>query len=490
MIRLFPKDDCRKMKLNNQRNRFINYLESIPIQCLGAAIFFWIYHKFLVYLMMDGLNLGAVKFDSHVAPLYAEPQPNLSLWVFPALIILAGFVLICRKILLRQATSRARFFAISILSFLVIGISVAMIDGYQEVDGQHIPAFLEPYTRTSLEYYGDVPKVDAVGVESFLRDYAKPELFQTLSLHSQTHPPGGILFLWMASKCFGYSLLSAALATICFTSITVIPIYWLAKDLYGEVVGRYATVLFLIMPNFVMFTTTSMDGPFSVFPMVSVYLFYKATSTRSTLYAALTGISLGFGMFMTFSTVFIGLFFGVVTLLTLMMDRKRFKGVLTALFIAGAAFTGFYLLMFALTRFNLLDVLMAAIEKDENLMGTGYESISRYFHVSIANLFAFLIGIGIPITIVWSNQTPRMFRRRDIYAIGYFISLLVIAFSTLYTMEVERIWLFMAPFVVIPVAKYLRDLCDDQRSTSPFYWVAGLLCLQLTLFEATLYTYW
>ncbi len=490
MIRLFQSDDCRKMELNNQRNRFINYLKSIPIQCLGAAIFFWIYHKLLVYLMMDGLNLGAVKFDNHVAPLYAEPQANLSLWIFPALIILAGFLLICRKILLRQATPRTRFFAISILSFLVIGISVAMIDGYQEVDGQHIPAFLEPYTRTSLEYYGDVPKVDAVGFQSFLRDYAKPELFQTLSLHSQTHPPGGILFLWMASKCFGYNLLTAALATICFTSISVIPIYWLAKDLYGEAVGRYATVLFLIMPSFVMFTTTSMDGPFSVFPIVSVYLFYKATSSRSTLYAVLTGISLGFGMFMTFSTVFIGMFFGVVTLLTLMMDRKRFKGVLTSLFIAGAVFAAFYLLMFAVSGFNLFDVLMAAIEKDENLMGTGYESISRYFHVSVANLFAFLIGIGIPITIVWSNQIPRMFRRRDIYAIGYFISLLVIAFSTLYTMEVERIWIYMAPFVVIPVAKYLRDLCDDQQRTSPFYWVAGLLCLQLILFEATMYTYW
>lgn len=193
---------------------------------------------------------------------------------------------------------------------------------------------------------------------------------------------------------------------------------------------------------------------------------------------------------MTFSIVFIGLFFGVVTLLTLMMDRERFKGILTVLLISGATFAAFYLLSFALTGFNLLEVLLAAIEKDKAVMGTGYESIARYFHLSIANLFTFLIGIGIPITIVWVRQIPRMFRRRDIYAIGYFVSLLVISFSTLYTMEVERIWIFMAPFVVIPVAKYLRDVCDQQQSTSPFYWVAGLLCLQLILFEATLYTYW
>ena len=37
-------------------------------------------------------------------------------------------------------------------------------------------------------------------------------------------------------------------------------------------------------------------------------------------------------------------------------------------------------------------------------MGTGYESIGRYFHLSFANLFAFLIGVGLPITAVWLRQ--------------------------------------------------------------------------------------
>ena len=127
------------MNLHDQRNRIFNYLESIPIQCLGATIFFWNYHKLLVYLMeVRGINLGAVKSDRHVVPLYAEPQTNLGLWILPASIVLAGLLLIFRKILLQQATPPSRFFVISILSFLVIGISVAMIDGYQEVDGQHI----------------------------------------------------------------------------------------------------------------------------------------------------------------------------------------------------------------------------------------------------------------------------------------------------------------------------------------------------------------
>ena len=94
-------------------------------------------------------------------------------------------------------------------------------------------------------------------------------------------------------------------------------------------------------------------------------------------------------------------------------------------------------------------------------------------------------------TTVWLRQVVRTVRdgRRgepiDIYVVGYLISLLLIAFSALYTMEVERVWIFMAPFILIPVAKHL-----SQRGITDFYWVAGLSCLQLVLFEVTLYTYW
>ena len=133
-----------------------------------------------------------------------------------------------------------------------------------------------------------------------------------------THPPGGVLFLWHVCGLFGYNLISASLITILFTALTVIPIYRLAGMLYGQKVARYALLLFLITPNFVMFTGTSMDGPFSVFPILSVYLFYVARD-RETIpdqkwsefrpYSLLTGLSLALGMFMTYSTVVVGVFF-------------------------------------------------------------------------------------------------------------------------------------------------------------------------------------
>ena len=138
-----------------------------------------------------------------------------------------------------------------------------------------------------------------------------------------------------------------------------------------------------------MFTTTSMDGPFGVFPIVGVYLFYKAIhSDRTLFYALLTGIALAFGMSMTYSTVFIGLFMGSVGLLTLITNREQFTQLLKVILIAAGAFAVFYLLLFLITGFNLLEAMWASIKKDERGMGTGYETIGRYFHLSFANLFA------------------------------------------------------------------------------------------------------
>ncbi|MDE0485307.1 MAG: glycosyltransferase family 39 protein [Candidatus Poribacteria bacterium] len=466
-----------------------------------------------------GLDLGALNYSRHFIPLYAVPQLDLSWWIVPAIIVCIGFLYLCYKYLLPNSFSPRRLIGIAIVCFLAINISVAQIDGFREIgtedEPKRISALLEPYTRLSMEYYGDVPRIDELGLRVFLRDFSKPELFDTLSGHTRTHPPGGVIFLWFVSKIFGYNLVSASLVSVLFTAFTVIPIYKLAERLYDEKVALYALLLFLITPNFVMFTTTSMDGPFSVFPILSLYLFYEAKERETTpemtldtfrAYSLLTGISLALGMFMTYSTVVVGIFFCIIALL----ERKRFVQYLKVLAFAATGFIGFYLLLFVLTGFQPIESLWAAIKKDEAGMGSGFESIDRYFHLSFANLFAFLIGVGIPITTVWLRQIvttvkewkqnsaspelkknqpriPWIFNpeKSDTFIIGFLITLIYFTFSTWFTMEVERIWIFMVPFFVIPVAKYLTT-----RPRSDLYWVAGILVVQLIISEVLLYTYW
>jgi len=82
----------------------------------------------------------------------------------------------------------------------------------------------------------------------------------------------------------------------------------------------------------------------------------------------------------------------------------------------------------------------------------------------------------------------RMIRRRatDVYVLGCFVTILGISFSTLFTLEVERIWIFMVPFIVIPASKHLYE----RHRPWEFYTVAAFTCFQLLLAEMFLYTYW
>lgn len=491
-------------------------LRSIAGQTGVLALFFFLYHIILKSIMREtGLDLGAINYSRHFVPLYAEPLLDLSLWLLPALIVCIGFLYLCYRYILPNNINSLQLILISVVCFIAINISVAQIDGFREIgteeEPKRISALLEPYTRSGQEYYADVPYIDELGLRVFLRDFSKKELFEKFSGHTRTHPPGGVVFLWYVSEIFGYNLLSASLISVLFTAIVVIPFYKLSERLYGEKVALYALLLFLITPNFVMFTTTSMDGPFSVFPILSLYLFYEARE-RETVphleldtfrpYSLLTGISLAFGMFMTYATVVVGVFLCVVALL----ERSKLRQYLKVLAFAATGFVGFYLLLYVVTGFQPFDALWAAIKKDEAGMGSGFESFDRYLHLSFANLFAFLIGVGIPITVIWGHQLFASVRelqqnntsgnqrwlswilnleKTDTFVIGFVITLFYFTFSSWFTMEVERIWIFMVPFFVIPVANYLTA-----RPRSDLYWVGGMLVAQLILSEVLLYTYW
>ena len=458
----------------------INTVSRSPIiHIIGLVAFFWLYHKIAAYEITElGIKLGVI--SPQAAPLYSTPRTDFGPWVIPAVIILIAYVIIFRKFFENRKIPLYILFPAFILLLALIDTSVAMIDGGLE-------SLKNPYTRAG-EYYADVPKVE--GVRVFLRDYVK--IFGTLSGHAQTHPPGGALFLYIVSRIFGRGLFRAVFSTIFFTGRTVIPVYLLAKDLYGENVAKYALGLFLITPNMVLYTATAMDGPFSVFPILSVYLFYKALSDRTVLYSILTGLALSFGMLMNYTTVVIGIFFIIVTIITFFVEREKSKTVLKVLIIAAGTFAVFYFFLYLWARYNFFSALWVSYKKDERGMGTGYEGPGRYFSISIANLFAFLIGVGIPLTTMWLHEIAaglrRIIRSRkiDVYVLAGLSTLLVTSFSTLFTLEVERIWIFLTPFIIIPAAKHLYE----KHSLREFYAVATLLCANILLFEVFLYTHW
>ncbi len=418
-----------------------------------------------------------------------KPGKRFNTWIILPLIVAAVYFIISRAILRSGESIPLPVLLVAVMGLkIAIDVSVSLINGGFSTLG--IPISYD------LEYYADVPKVE--GIWSFLRDFNSLDL----SLHSKTHPPGGALFLWSVAKLFSYDLITASLAIIVFSTLTLIPVYLLAKQLYGEKIGRYSLVLCLITPNIVLFSATCTDAVFTVFLVWSIYLYFRALSCRPILYSILTGFSLAVSMLMNFTTTTLGIYFIVLAIMTYMGKRalpnsiQPSKRHLKVIFLSGGVVILFYLLLYLGPGYNIFTNLETAINRDRSGMGTGYETLERYVFLSIANLFAFFIYMGIPTTALWIRETSRTaiqaLRRTgfDSFPIANLIWIIGVAFSTLFTLEVERIWMFMLPLVLIPAGKHLAAYIEERRSLAMFYVVAGLLWAQILAFEILLDTRW
>jgi hypothetical protein len=482
-------------------------LDAFVLQSAGCAAFFFAYHLALRYWLSSRPLALATVVARHAVPLYAgiERPVALTAWILPAVVVLGAFVFTSPR-LVRPELPRLRALALSALLFPAIGVAVGLVDGWFVHDGRTLPRLVKAYTNPHLEYYQDVPKVEKFGGPAgFVARYAKPTWSARLSLHPSTHPPGGILFLWLAGKLFGRGYWTAALATIGFTALTLPPVYLLARELHGEGVARYALVLFLVTPSVVLFTTTSMDGPFSVPLVWSVFLFYRAARPsgepatgrwRALSVSAAAGLVFAAALFMTYSAFCLGLILAASALLAFAWDARLARGMILSgavmFFVACAC----YLLLHAALGFDLVTAFRTAYARHKAIDGLTYRSMEHYLLISTSQLAAFFIGVGAPVAVLWFRRLVRALRADpgaalgDVYARGFGLALLLISFSTLYAMEVERIWIFMAPFVVVPAAQQLHEICRRSGHARALRWTTAMLSVQIVLFELTLDTRW
>jgi hypothetical protein len=474
------------------------WLHSIPAHCLAAVLLFLAYRVQLeAWYESHPKQLGALR-ARHLLPLVSRSGWSVGLWLLPAAAVLVGFVLLARYLYLRSSPRPVWTLALSVLFFFTIGTSVAMIDGYIPTLQRDVqPAFLYPYTQPFASYV-DVPKVDAKGPAAFLRGFSRRTLNENMANHSRTHPPGPILFLWGAGRLFGPGLVPAWLATVLFTALATVPVFFLARDLHGEPVARRAVALLLLTPSLILFSTTSMDGPMAVFLIAALWSFFWATKEggRWWLRAALSGLALAVASFMTYTASFLALYFAITAVLAFFLDRPLFRRIVRIVPLAAASAFGFYLLLYLTTGYDPIAAVKRAMWANDELVGTGHATFDQYLQVSGANLTAFLVGIGLPLVVVWLRQVriaaarARAREETDLFVLAFPIALVIIAFSTLYTLETERIWMFMAAFLTPAAARYVYDRQRGGAGDGPFYWTAGLLALQVLVMETFSDTLW
>ena len=391
--------------------------------------------------------------------------------VFPA-IVFAAWTGIVRRMVDRPMPG-IFVMAISCAAVFAMNVTVAMMDGGPA-------AIAKPFAWGGSEYFGDVHWVGNVG--EFLRGYVAN--MWHYSIHTRTHPPGAVLFLYGVKQLLGPGINAAAWVAVAITATAVVPFYLLARDLAGQRTAAIATSIYPVVPSLVLFGATSMDGVFLV-PLIWATFFMRRTIARPSLGNAMaTGIVLTISLMMSYVTVCIGLMMLIYAVLELHPNSKPFWRVAGAFAISGIVIAAFLWLIYLLSGFNYLQCFKASRYFDHYLMRTSHLSFGRYVDISFSNLMAFLIGMGLPVVVLWWKEMGRS----DRFIRAGTMAIVAFSFAKLFTHETERIWLFFAPVAILAAASWIAKLGPERRRV--LEWTLGLSFAQVWVFQLLLYTIW
>lgn len=452
--------------------------------CLLACAVFAAYHFYLRGVMLgSGLRLGAVRPGNTVyrmVPLYIHARPRLKTGLLIASAVVAAFIWWLRRSLVQAESLPAapngtaptkrgypvhagtlpagspsgQRFAIAALFVawqITIAISVALIDG-------GLAVLWKPYQEyRASDYIGAVERIESP--RAFLRDY--PRWMPGLPLHCRHHPPGGSLLLWCVAQVFGPGPFWASLATIALTGLAAPAVYLLAGEVLHEAGARLAAALFVLAPNVVSYSATCMDAVFMVPLVWSFFFLYRGRRTSPLANGTAGGLAAALAALMTFSASFVALWAVVLLVVTALFDRTRLRNVAVTLTAAVGAACVFYGVLYAVAGYEPLAVLRQAFAgQDEVMKGRGHSSLRQSAHFAVANLTAFLFCSGLPVVWWWARQTGRELRRATSsparwLLLSFCTTLLLVDLAPLYTLETERIWIFLVGFLAIGAAARL-----------------------------------
>ena len=367
---------------------------------------------------------GVVIFVS-APPLFADWLPHVGPGSLFAVLIAAAVVLWGPTLAVRLSWRRA--LVVSYFASLAWIFSLAMVDGWARGFAGHL--------TIPQEYLHEVPGI--TDIPRFLREFSSRILdFQPNSwtTHVSGHPPGATLvFVWLDRLGLHGGAWAATAVVLVGASVAVAVPATIA--LLGRAEAARAVLPYAVLTPGAVWIGVSADGLFAGVTATGVALLaLSAVSRRYSVLAGLgAGVLLGFGIFLSYGLVLLGM----VALAVAGLGRQwRAFG----LALAGALAV---VVSFALAGFWWLDGYHLVVERYYQ----GVALVRPYSYWVWADLAAVAIACG-PAVVAAGRRGVSSRRFTDPVVLIGLAALLAIVFadvSGLSKAETERIWL---PFVV------------------------------------------
>ncbi len=475
--------------------------EKLPyiLQGLGAVVLLWLSLLFAnIYFLKKDLELKKIgwwlllsfslvasakyaiyHFTKGYIPdrwiMYALPSPRVGQIGFLVLAIgLAGTYVYFREKIV--ASKQSTFILISILFLTSFSLAVAGIrEGAKSI--------IDPLTRSYWEYTGTLPIVTEMGTKSFLQHYNT--LLPTLPVHTQTHPPGYVLFLYAVQNWFKANYMGLAVAIAVAGSLSVIPLLLWWEKLYSPKVARELITFFIFTPSVVIFSSTSMEFVFLALMSLTVYAVHRGWKASSAWSVVAGGV-----MATAFLSNFLFLLTGPIWLAFLVYEIKQKTNhqekiiVVARALISGLTLAGCLGALYLATGYSIVANFFAARALNQALVSSNFASVGTYLNYLTMNSVAFLLYLGLPALYIFGKKINQFSKQNFWNWLGIgtvFLFLLIGIFQG----ENERIWLFVVPFFMTYYTWFLAEANPKQINV-----VLLMQAWQIIMVQILFYTYW
>ncbi|RZQ63399.1 hypothetical protein [Amycolatopsis suaedae] len=365
-------------------------------------------------------------------PLYGDWLPHAGPGTVFAVLIAVGVVLYGPALATRLPTRP--LLGLGYLTAVGWTVALALVDGFRRGFADRLAS---PH-----EYLREVPGI--TDIPTMLREFSgrildyRPDSWTT---HVSGHPPGATLvFVWLDRIGLGGPVWAAVVCVLAGALVAVAVPVTLA--VLGRVEAARAVVPFAVLFPGAVWVGVSADGLFAGVTATGLALLAVAGVRRSVWPALAGGLVLGFGLFLSYGLVLLGL----VALAVLFLSRAAWPVVAVA--VAGVLVV---VAAFAAAGFWWLDGYHLVVERYYQ----GIASARPYGYWVWANLAALAVAVG-PAVIAGLRRVVvagRWWREPVLLLVAAAVVAVLLAdLSGLSKAEVERIWLPFAVWLVPGVA--------------------------------------
>jgi hypothetical protein len=400
-------------------------------------------------------------------PFYVFPHPRLALgWAAAAVPVVAA-VVVAVLALYRAPVAWPWRVAASAGLAAVLALTVAALAGGPAAWG------------APFDYAGEYPAgVDKVGaIPTFLREF--PARLPVLPSHATGHPAGAMVVYALVARVWP-GLTAAALATVALGSLGAVAVGGLARDELGELGGRLALAAWVVAPGMVLYLATSADAVFTAVLGGAALAAHRGLVRRSAPWTVAGGVLLWASSMLTYAAVLLLVFLGVRAAGLLRTDRAWVARWAAG---TGAVVVGLAGALWLAAGYDVPAAVLAVHGAYQAAPGSAGRSLVHWLP---GDLLAFGGMLGVPLLAALTARTVAVVRERAWASVdAAALATLLAAASWGFTKgEVERIFQFLIPLVLVPVVRQLLAW----RARVPV--VVGLLAGQTLLVQVLFATRW